>query len=580
MGSLRLQEGGQMETFLTSSHPVMIELNRLENKLRDKERELGVANNEIKALKMMELMKDKAMSEKSNDLLKSDVKLRTTEKQLEDKNLEIKKLRNEKKEALAAQFAAEAALRRVHATQKDVETVPVEDVVAPLQYEIKLYKDEISVLKENNKVLDRVTKSKDMALVEAEKILRSTLEQALIVENMRNQNLELKRQIAILQEENKLLDKTNHQKVVEVQKRTQTIQELEESLLAASAATNTLCEYRCQVSQLNEEKKVLERELAKTKVSANRVAAAVANEWKDENDKVMPAKQQLDKQRFLQGEIQRLRDKLAVSARPVKAEAQVKDRAQLRIEKMEEGLKHVPSLPTKQAEGSNRVIRIISRSMGPNRRSVSQPRGSLIGNRIFTQQQANSAFEGTDSTMNMKQANITVMNHVTGKNMVRKTLSVPRSKFSDDYGKENTRVKANSACSDEEIIFKEVEVSGEVEANKCSDVNSQNTGTTETVSGFLYDRLQKEVICLRKSQELKEGELHTKDDEIKMLLGKVDALTKVIKADSKNMKRELASRGQELLVVKSDNIKQKNRSVSNSKRSIKLPDVSTSSRGA
>lgn len=183
---------------------------------------------------------------------------------------------------------------------------------------------------------------------------------------------------------------------------------------------------------------------------------------------------------------------------------------------MEEGLKHVPNLPTKQAEGSNRVIRVISRSMGPNRRSVSQPRGSLIGNRIFTQQQANSAFEGADSTMNMKRANIPVMNHVTGKNMVRKTLSVPRSKFSDDYGKENTRVKANSACSDEEIIFKEVEVSGEVEANKCTDVNSQNTGTTETVSGFLYDRLQKEVICLRKSQELKEGELQAKDDEIKV----------------------------------------------------------------
>lgn len=35
-------------------------------------------------------------------------------------------------------------------------------------------------------------------------------------------------------------------------------------------------------------------------MSANRVAAAVANEWKDETDKVMPAKQQLDERRFLQ----------------------------------------------------------------------------------------------------------------------------------------------------------------------------------------------------------------------------------------------------------------------------------------
>ncbi|KAM0937540.1 putative microtubule-associated protein [Dioscorea sansibarensis] len=247
---------------------------------------------------------------------------------------------------------------------------------------------------------------------------------------------------------------------------------------------------------------------------------------------------------------------------------------------MEEGLKHIPSLSTKQAEGSNRVIRVIPRSMGANRRSVSQPRGSLTGNRIFTQQQANSAFEGADSTMNMKQANIPVMNYVTGKSMVRKTLSVPRSKFSDDCGKENTRVKANSASSGDEIIFKGVEVPGEDEDNKCSDVNSHNSGTTETVSTFLYDRLQKEVICLRKSQELKEGELHAKDDEIKMLLRKVDALTKMIEAESIKLKIELASRGQELPVVKSDNIKQKNRSVSNSKRSIKLPDVSMNSRGA
>ena len=55
----------------------------------------------------------------------------------------------------------------------------------------------------------------------------------------------------MLQEENKLLDKTNHQKVLEVQKLTQTTQELEESLLVARAATNTLCEYRRRVSQLN-----------------------------------------------------------------------------------------------------------------------------------------------------------------------------------------------------------------------------------------------------------------------------------------------------------------------------------------
>lgn len=55
------------------------------------------------------------------------------------------------------------------------------------------------------------------------------------------------------------------------------------------------------MSQLiQEEKRTLERELARVKVSANRVATVVANEWKDENDKVMPVKQWLEDRRLLQ----------------------------------------------------------------------------------------------------------------------------------------------------------------------------------------------------------------------------------------------------------------------------------------
>lgn len=51
---------------------------------------------------------------------------------------------------------------------------------------------------------------------------------------------------------------------------------------------------------LQEERKTLDRELARAKVTANRVAVVVANEWKDANDKVMPVKQWLEERRFLQ----------------------------------------------------------------------------------------------------------------------------------------------------------------------------------------------------------------------------------------------------------------------------------------
>lgn len=49
-----------------------------------------------------------------------------------------------------------------------------------------------------------------------------------------------------------------------------------------------------------DENKTLEREVAHAKVSGNRVATVVANEWKDGNDKVMPVKQWLEERRFLQ----------------------------------------------------------------------------------------------------------------------------------------------------------------------------------------------------------------------------------------------------------------------------------------
>lgn len=44
----------------------------------------------------------------------------------------------------------------------------------------------------------------------------------------------------------------------------------------------------------------MERELARAKISANRVASVVANDWKDANDKVMPVKQWLEERRFMQ----------------------------------------------------------------------------------------------------------------------------------------------------------------------------------------------------------------------------------------------------------------------------------------
>ena len=58
-------------------------------------------------------------------------------------NLEIKKINDEKKASMVAQFAAEATLRRVHAAQKDDDMPPIEAILAPLEAELKLARQEV-----------------------------------------------------------------------------------------------------------------------------------------------------------------------------------------------------------------------------------------------------------------------------------------------------------------------------------------------------------------------------------------------------------------------------------------------------
>ena len=60
-------------------------------------------------------------------------------------NLEIKRINDEKKASMAAQFAAEATLRRVHAAQKDDDMPPIEAILAPLEAELKLARQEVRV---------------------------------------------------------------------------------------------------------------------------------------------------------------------------------------------------------------------------------------------------------------------------------------------------------------------------------------------------------------------------------------------------------------------------------------------------
>ncbi|KAJ6967585.1 hypothetical protein D5086_028640 [Populus alba] len=553
---------GREELSLSHPGPIVLELNRLQNLLKERERELGSAQREIKALRATEALKDKAIEELRNEVGKLDQKLGVTENLVEHKNLEIKKLTNEKKDALAAQYAAEAILRRVHANQKDDDSPPIESVIAPLEAEIKMYKNEIASLQEDKKAMERLTKSKESALIEAERILRSALERALMVEEVQNQNYELKRQIEICQEENRILEKTNRQKVIEVEKLSQTICELEEAILAAGAAANTIRDYRRQISELKEEKRMLERELARARVSANRVATVVANEWKDENDKVMPVKQWLEERRLLQAEMQRLKEKLAISERTANAEVQLKEKLKLRLKTLEEGLKHTSSFSANlnascgslKPGSTNKILGFLKSNAGMRRSSTSQPRGSNIS-RNSPLQQPNIETENANASGKLNGADSFKKKYGPGENMLKKGIWVSRNKVIDISGKENEEVKTKAdSCIDKHRIdgtTNSEETKNKVGGNEdLPNKGSTNSDSQDVVSGFLYDRLQKAVINLQNSCETKERSLNAKDQEIQMLMKKVNALTKSIEVESKKVKREAAAREKEAAPAK------------------------------
>ncbi|KAL6566320.1 hypothetical protein OROGR_001935 [Orobanche gracilis] len=521
---------------LHGSDPVKLELSRLENEVRDKERELVEAQSHIKALKLSERFREKAVEELTEELTKVDGKLKLAESLLESKNLEIKRINDEKKASMAAQFAAEATLRRVHTAQKDDDMPPIEAILAPLEAELKLARQEIAKLQDDNKALDRLTKSKEAALLEAERTVEVALAKASMVDDLQNKNQELMKQIEICQEENKILDKIHRQKVAEVEKLTQTVRELEEAVLAGGAAANAVRDYQRKVQEMNEERKTLDRELARAKVTANRVATVVANEWKDANDKVMPVKQWLEERRCLQGEMQQLRDKLSVTERTAKSEAQLKEKYLLRLKVLEDTLRS-PNTTTRGAPDGR------STSNGSSRRQ------SLGGAENISKLTSNGFLPKRSPSFQLRSSgSSTVLKHAKGtsKSFDGGSRSTNRAKILlNGLGPNLKQSQSCDGTNETEAQSSTGKASGEGKTN-----DTQIPDTEDTVPGLLYDLLQKEVVALRKAGYEKDQSLHDKDDAIEMLAKKVETLTKAMEVEAKKMRREVAAMEKEVATMR------------------------------
>ncbi|XP_068662151.1 microtubule-associated protein 70-2-like isoform X2 [Aristolochia californica] len=487
---------------LQGSDPVKMEFNRLQNEVKDKDRVLQETHTEIKALRVAERAKDKAFTEVTEELERMEEKFQASEAALENKNLEIKRISEEKKAAVAAQFAAEATVRRVHAAQKDEELPSLEAILAPLDAEIKLLRLEISKLQDDKRTSERLIKSKEAALLDAEKEVEIAKAKVSVVEDLQNRNQDLMKQIEISQEEYGILDKMHRQKVAEVEKLGQTVRELEEALLSGGATANAVRDYQRQVNELIGEKKTLERTLSRAKVTENRLATVVANEWKEPGDKVMPVKQWLEERRVLMSEMQQLRDKLAMTDRTAKTEAQLKEKLQMRLKVVEEGLKSSLTSGVRSLDRRN--------SFSGNLR-----RQPLSGAQISPKPSPKSASD--------------------------KSLS-------KSFEAEKPLPLHVDQCEPEpcgQVLYKDDLMEKQHDSVK--------TTSDELVSGVLYDFLQKEVISLRKLCHEKDQTLRKKDTAIEALSRKVETLTRAMEVESKKMRREKAAMEKEVASMRSGN---------------------------
>ncbi|KMZ57131.1 microtubule-associated proteins 70-2 [Zostera marina] len=531
-GGIFWRKGMSMEeedfgSLLHGSDPLMVELNRLENEVRDKDRDLMEAQSEIRALKLTERAKEKALDEVTEELDKISDKFQASEISLENKNLEIKRINEEKREALAAQFAAEATLRRVHASQKDEDTQPLEAVLSPLEAEIKLLKQEVANLQDDNKALERLTKTKEAALLEAEKEVHSAKIKASFVDDLLNRNQELVKQNDICQEEYKILDKMHRQKVAEVEKLGKTVHELEESLLSGASAANAVRDYQRQVSELKGEKKTLQRTLSRVKVTENRVAVVAANDWKDANDKVMPVKQWLEERRFLMAEMQQLRDKLFATEHAVKIEAQLKERFQSRLRVIEDSVKSS-----------------ILRSNGnPKFTSIGIRCGMISSN--TTSSKNPSPRQSTSALRNVKE----VSRSFDGGNSSKKYL-FRNETFQGTFNKKFLLDDVDDKVEIDDLSINVVKEVDDKPLSPAVDVNN------DSVPGVLHDLLQKEVVALRRACIEKEQGLKDKSSSIEMLTRKVDTLNKAMEVEGKKSLREKTAMVKEMEAIRSEKDKE------------------------
>lgn len=155
-----------------------------------------------------------------------------------------------------------------------------------------------------------------------------------------------------------------------------------------------------------------------------------------------------------------------------------------------------------KSEKSNAFFGILSSNPRTKKRSMSQPRSSTITKSPIEMKTEKTKSSAASEINNVKKKN------PSGESLLRRSLWASRSKIRDSCGNEYKEMNNKNATTDQEKCHSN-ELMG-------TDNNEANVDSDDVVSGFLYDKLQKEVISLRKFCEVKNSTLDAKEDEIKV----------------------------------------------------------------
>lgn len=144
------------------------------------------------------------------------------------------------------------------------------------------------------------------------------------------------------------------------------------------------------------------------------------------------------------------------------------------------------------------------------KRSASQPRASSVGSSLFQQPKPNIKNNRDIVARNLKLESPT-KKYSSAENMLKRGIWASRSKVADNGEKENEMQVNNTdmtlnRCNDERETA-EIKTTANMDEQESERKKLDGSGRDDMVSGFLYDKLQKEFINLRKSCEVKDNSL-------------------------------------------------------------------------